>query len=85
MGVDIYVGMDVCVGGGIYVCVGVHVGVYVCVGVGVCVGSQCGASGQVNCSAIFKTNPTDRGMCCTFNALAAEEIYRWTDQPNVSF
>jgi hypothetical protein len=30
----------------------------------------------VNCSAIFKTNPTDRGMCCTFNALAAEEIYR---------
>ena len=32
---------------------------------------------KVNCSAIFKTNPTDRGMCCTFNALAAEEIYRW--------
>merc|ERR1719350_2591913 len=31
---------------------------------------------EVNCSAIFKTNPTDRGMCCTFNALAAEEIYR---------
>ena len=31
---------------------------------------------KVNCSAIFKTNPTDRGMCCTFNALAAEEIYR---------
>ena len=34
-------------------------------------------SRKVNCSAIFKTNPTDRGMCCTFNALAAEEIYRW--------
>ena len=33
---------------------------------------------KVNCSAIFKTNPTDRGMCCTFNALAAEEIYRWS-------
>ena len=32
----------------------------------------------MNCSAIFKTNPTDRGMCCTFNALAAEEIYRWS-------
>ena len=31
---------------------------------------------QVNCSAIFRTNPTDRGMCCTFNALAAERIYR---------
>ena len=27
---------------------------------------------------IFKTNPTDRGMCCTFNALAAEKIYRET-------
>ena len=25
---------------------------------------------------IFKTNPTDRGMCCTFNALAADKIYR---------
>ena len=31
---------------------------------------------DVNCSLIFKTNPTDRGMCCTFNALAAEKIYR---------
>ena len=31
---------------------------------------------QVMCSRVFKTNPTDRGMCCTFNALAAEEIYR---------
>ena len=31
---------------------------------------------QVNCSMIFMTNPTDRGMCCTFNALAAEKIYR---------
>ena len=30
----------------------------------------------MNCSAIFKTNPTDRGMCCTFNALAAEKIYQ---------
>ena len=25
---------------------------------------------------VFMTNPTDRGMCCTFNALAAEKIYR---------
>ena len=25
---------------------------------------------DMNCTAIFKTNPTDRGMCCTFNALA---------------
>ena len=33
---------------------------------------------DINCTAIFKTNPTDRGMCCTFNALAAEEIYRWS-------
>ena len=31
---------------------------------------------DVNCSLIFMTNPTDRGMCCTFNALAAEKIYR---------
>ena len=31
---------------------------------------------QVKCSAIFKPNPTDRGMCCTFNALAAEKLYR---------
>ena len=31
---------------------------------------------DVNCSMVFMTNPTDRGMCCTFNALAAEKIYR---------
>ena len=31
---------------------------------------------DVNCSQVFKTNPTDRGMCCTFNALEAEKIYR---------
>ena len=31
---------------------------------------------DVNCSLIFMTNPTDRGMCCTFKALAAEKIYR---------
>ena len=35
---------------------------------------------QVNCTAIFKTNPTDRGMCCTFNARAAEDIYRYEIQ-----
>ena len=30
----------------------------------------------MKCSAVFKTNPTDRGMCCTFNALAAEKLYK---------
>lgn len=28
------------------------------------------------CSAIFKSFPTDRGMCCTFNLDRAEEIFR---------
>ena len=27
------------------------------------------------CSAIFKTHPTDRGMCCTFNREAADSMY----------
>ena len=31
---------------------------------------------DLNCSAIFKTLPTDRGMCCTFNMERAEEIFK---------
>ena len=31
---------------------------------------------QLPCSAIFKTSPTDRGMCCTFNLRAAEEMFK---------
>ena len=30
---------------------------------------------QVQCSAIFITRPTDRGMCCTFNQKAADSQY----------
>ncbi len=30
----------------------------------------------ISCSAIFTTFPTDRGMCCSFNILAAEQIFR---------
>ena len=33
---------------------------------------------DVNCSAIFKTFPSDRGMCCTFNMAAAEEMFEKT-------
>ena len=29
----------------------------------------------INCSAIFTTFPTDRGMCCSFNIKAADEIF----------
>ena len=31
---------------------------------------------KVPCSAIFKTMPTDRGMCCTFNLEAANILFR---------
>ena len=31
---------------------------------------------DINCSAIFKTLPTDRGMCCTFNMERAEKIFK---------
>ena len=31
---------------------------------------------EINCSAIFKTLPTDRGMCCTFNMERAEKIFK---------
>ncbi len=30
----------------------------------------------IPCSAIFTTFPTDKGMCCTFNMKAAEDIFR---------
>ncbi len=31
---------------------------------------------NINCSAIFDTFPTDRGMCCTFNMEKAEAIFK---------
>ena len=31
---------------------------------------------EMPCPKIFKTLPTDRGMCCTFNMKKAEEIFR---------
>ena len=30
----------------------------------------------ISCPAIFKTLPTDRGMCCSFNMEMAEEIFQ---------
>ena len=30
---------------------------------------------KVPCSKIFKTFPTDQGMCCTFNMDAAEKMF----------
>ena len=37
---------------------------------------QCKWKGiQVPCSGIFTTFPTDRGMCCSFNIKAAEDIF----------
>ena len=31
---------------------------------------------EMNCPSIFKTLPTDRGMCCVFNMNKAEEIFQ---------
>ena len=31
---------------------------------------------EMDCPTIFKTMPTDRGMCCVFNMKKAEEIYK---------
>ena len=31
---------------------------------------------ELDCPTIFKTMPTDRGMCCVFNMKKAEEIYK---------
>ena len=30
---------------------------------------------QIDCTSIFFTRPTDRGMCCTFNVEAAEKMF----------
>ena len=30
---------------------------------------------QIDCTSIFFTRPTDRGMCCTFNMQKAEDIF----------
>ena len=30
----------------------------------------------INCSSIFRTRPTDRGMCCSFNMEKAEEVFQ---------
>ena len=30
----------------------------------------------MNCASIFTTRPTDRGMCCSFNMAAADQVYR---------
>ena len=30
----------------------------------------------VNCSAVFRMTPTDKGMCCTFSVDAAENLFR---------
>ena len=30
----------------------------------------------VSCSAIFSKQPTDRGMCCSFNKEKADRMYR---------
>ena len=29
----------------------------------------------ISCAAIFKMQPTDQGMCCSFNKAKAEEMY----------
>ena len=31
---------------------------------------------EMHCPSIFKTLPTDRGMCCVFNMNKAEEIFQ---------
>ena len=37
----------------------------------------------ISCSAIFTTFPTDRGMCCSFNKRAAQDIYIENTYTNV--
>ena len=39
----------------------------------------------ISCPAIFKTLPTDRGMCCTFNMEMAEEIFQKSKYSNVVY
>ena len=31
---------------------------------------------RLPCSALFKTSPSDRGMCCTFNVQEAEKMFQ---------
>lgn len=37
----------------------------------------------ISCSAIFTTFPTDRGMCCSFNMKAADEIFKGSEFPDL--
>ncbi len=37
----------------------------------------------ISCAAIFTTFPTDKGMCCSFNMKAANEIFRGISYPAV--
>ena len=30
----------------------------------------------INCALIFRTFPSDQGMCCTFNMDAAEDMFK---------
>ena len=39
---------------------------------------------MVDCSSIFVTRSTDRGMCCSFNQENAEEIFKSTMYRNIS-
>ena len=38
---------------------------------------------EVNCPAIFQKRPTDRGMCCSFNARKADELFQNTTYSNI--
>ena len=38
---------------------------------------------EISCSSIFKTLPSDRGMCCSFNMEKAEEIFKTSDYANL--
>ena len=31
---------------------------------------------EISCSSIFRTRPTDRGMCCSFNMKKADDIFK---------
>ena len=37
----------------------------------------------MSCSAIFTTFPTDRGMCCSFNMKAAEDVFKGNNYPQL--
>ena len=38
---------------------------------------------EISCPAIFKTLPTDRGMCCAFNIEKAENIFHKSNYAKV--